>query len=616
VGVAERMADASNRRIAAAIALGTAVLSMVLVPVSVRPLERGHDAGFTYGYLRSIVLDGDLDFSDDAHPFDSSMPHTAEGYTHNGFPMGPAVWWSPAFVTAHGVAASARVVTGADDPEPDGRSWPFQLLVVWATLAVGVVGLWATYAACRTMASSAGAALGTAAVWLGGAPLYYLHVNATQGHAAAFASAALLLATWLRFRTRPDPSLWRVAGIGLLAGLLVITRWQYAVLLLGPGLDVVLGRLRGRQPVDARGTAALAGAFLLAVSPQMIVWNTLYGSPFRPPRGEASGAFLDLGDLHLLDVLVSWRHGLFSWHPLFLAGLVGLAIALRRHRFVAGSLLVTLAATIFVNAGVIDWWGGVSFGARRFDGMWPVFALGLAVVADRVPRRAAIGAVTAAALVNWTLMMAFASHLVSQVDAVRPGDLLDVVGDIRWLPQLDAWNGHKVAWVAGLAALALVPRLAGTRRPPFLDRPRQLVGAGLAVAAVVAATTALAAREPGSYDGNVFEAAYFVPQESRPSGIRRTVTEDDEVWTLIWAFPGFLEPGRYVASATGVEGTGELAVRVDGATVTRGAAGDEAADLAGRPFDLDGGFIRLDLAVEGGPISLDTITLEPVEPAG
>src|SRR5438132_1650025 len=303
----------------AAIALGAALLVALLVPGDTHPTRMGADAGFVYGYLPSVVTHGDFDFSDDSFPFDSIMPHTVEGRTGNSFPIGPAVWWSPAFLAAHGVGAVARVASHSSHPAPDGRSWPYDALVGWAAFALGVVGLWATLAAARLLASPGAALLATVGVWLGGAAVYYTHVNPMQGHVAGFAASALLLLGWLRARARPDASLWRVAALAL--------------------------------------------------------------------------------------------------------GLSGLVVSLRRHRVVAACLLAFFAATLVLNAASYDWWGGVSFGARRFDGMWPALAVGLALLVDRVPRRAAAVAIGALIVVNGALLLAFQRGLVSVGDAVRPSDL-------------------------------------------------------------------------------------------------------------------------------------------------------------------------------------------------
>jgi hypothetical protein len=65
----------------------------------------------------------------------------------------------------------------------------------------------------------------------------------------------------------------------------------------------------------------------------------------------------------------------------------------------------------YVNATVADWWGGGSFGARRFDSVLPVFALGLASAAEyaaelvrRHPRAVVAMAVAASVGANALLM--------------------------------------------------------------------------------------------------------------------------------------------------------------------------------------------------------------------
>src|SRR5205085_606570 len=79
-------------------------------------------------------------------------------------------------------------------------------------------------------------------------------------------------------------------------------------------------------------TLVLGASAVAAFLPQMVVWRALYGSPFRPPRGEASGAFLDPHRLHVADVLLSWRHGIVSWHPVLRVRVAGLARPVGLHR--------------------------------------------------------------------------------------------------------------------------------------------------------------------------------------------------------------------------------------------------------------------------------------------
>ena len=320
------MADAPHRRTALAIALGAAALRHGARARHHPPAGAGPRRGLHVRLPASrSCRDGDLDFSDDAVPFDSSMPHTAEGYAHNGFPIGPAVWWSPAFVAGHRLGASARVVTGEDDPAPDGRSWPYELLVVWATLAVGVVGLWATVAACRTMASNAAATVATAGVWLAG-PAALLPPR--QRHPGTRRRRRVLRPAAGRVAAVPGPPrLLVVADGGARLGRRAARHHPVAV----RRAPRCPRRRRGARPPPGRRAVRRAQVRLpsaeLCCSRSCRRWSCGTRSTARRsglPAGEASVPSSTSAGSTCSSVLVSWRHGLFSWHPILLVGVVGL----------------------------------------------------------------------------------------------------------------------------------------------------------------------------------------------------------------------------------------------------------------------------------------------------
>jgi len=90
--------------------------------------------------------------------------------------------------------------------------------------------------------------------------------------------------------------------------------------------------------------------------------------------------YVGLASPHLLDVIVSANHGLLAWTPGTLLGVLGLVLGIRRDRLLHLPALLVCAATAWVNGAVTDWdWeGGDAFGARRFDLVVPLFAVGLA----------------------------------------------------------------------------------------------------------------------------------------------------------------------------------------------------------------------------------------------
>jgi hypothetical protein len=116
-------------------------------------------------------------------------------------------------------------------------------------------------------------------------------------------------------------------------------------------------------------------------------------------------------DPYLSEILFSSRHGLFSWSPILLVAAFGLAGFVRAHPRRGLPLAAVALLVWYVNATVADWWGGGSFGARRFDSALPILALGLgtavgfaAELVRRHPRAVTAGAVAVAIAANALLM--------------------------------------------------------------------------------------------------------------------------------------------------------------------------------------------------------------------
>jgi hypothetical protein len=77
------------------------------------------------------------------------------------------------------------------------------------------------------------------------------------------------------------------------------------------------------------------------------------------------------------EVLFSTRNGWFSWTPVQAVGIVGLLLSLRRTPRLSGVLLFGVLLQVWTNGAVWDWWGGASFGGRRFDSCLVAVAYGL-----------------------------------------------------------------------------------------------------------------------------------------------------------------------------------------------------------------------------------------------
>jgi hypothetical protein len=325
--------------------------------------------------LRSVVFDADVDFTNDwqvlERPVPAPVPET--GRPRSTHAVGAPVLWAPFYLAAHGYVKILHAA-GDDTFPADGFSGPYRRAAALGTVAAAVLGafwLGRMLAGRFPTAVAAWAVVGAVAV---SPVLYYVFVVPSMAHGATFAAAAGLVWAWDRARRAPSLRSW--IAVGALLGLLTLTRWQaaVAVLLVAP---LALVQLRSRA-VRAGWLAAAALAGAIAFLPQLLVWKGVFGHWLvTRPHGEG---YVGLASPHLVDVLVSANHGLLSWTPGTLLGLLGLVLGLRRDRLLHGSALLVCAATAWVNGAITDWdWeGGDAFGARRFDLVVPLLAVGLA----------------------------------------------------------------------------------------------------------------------------------------------------------------------------------------------------------------------------------------------
>jgi len=280
-------------------------------------------------------------------------------------------------------------------------------------------------AALRSRHSGSVSWLAVAGAVLTSPVLFYVFVHPGMAHGIAFGVAAALLAA--TESARAAPTRWRWIVVGLLVGFLATVRLQAGVLAILPVAIGIEALWKRRVPFRwlALGALAAVGAFL----PQMAAWKILYGTFFRVPEGpglgqvSGGGGWFDPTSPRWLDVLIHADHGLLTWTPFALAGIVGLMFALRRWTTVAAAGILTLVLTTYVNGCLGDWAGSDAFGARRFDIIVPFFAIGLAVVLDMFRVRPLLAPTLLLAMATaWNVGLARLYRIGGVVDALPMED--------------------------------------------------------------------------------------------------------------------------------------------------------------------------------------------------
>jgi hypothetical protein len=347
----------------------------------------GSDGVFYYAYARSLVIDHDLDFANEYAHFQiptSKYSLTPIGHVPNKYAIGPALLWMPFFLAAHVIALTGHAL--GIRIAADGYGYLYQAAISIGSIVYGALGFWLAFLCARRMFSQLATVAAVGILWLASNFFYYLVFEPSMAHMVSLFSVALLLTIWLlRFWNADTPALAQAAILGAAGGLVLLVRLQDAIFLLLPcGYLLVrciqewrAGKLHQAQRWFCCGliTAVMT---LIAFLPQIIVWQQIYGTwAVSPYLSDHTPTFYWLQP-QLGGVLFSTFHGLFTWHPIYLFALGGLAVVAQRDRRLALALVGLLLLDLYVVAAWWSWWQGDSFGGRMFlSAMW-IWVLGLA----------------------------------------------------------------------------------------------------------------------------------------------------------------------------------------------------------------------------------------------
>jgi hypothetical protein len=514
------------------------------------------DAAYYYAYLPSLVLDRDLDFANQYQVTQNwyRLGPTPLGRPGNVFGIGPAVFELPAFLVGHALARLA----GA---RGDGFSRWETTLVLWTSIAFSLGAMWLAARLARRWVGPTAAYAGALAAAVAGPLLYYAIRQPGYAHPCAALFATLLIERWDASYGATPRSLRTWIVLGAASGAAALARPQLAVwaaLLPLAALDDL--RRRDGAPLATlagRWTAGAAAAVLVFL-PQIVAWKALYGAWYVVPQGPG---FMRWDDPAWSEALFSSRNGLFPWAPLYAPMAIGLVALARRTVRLPLALLLGLFGQAVVNGAVWDWWAGGSFGGRRFDSCYAVFAVGAAVLISaaaqlmkrpRRPLAAAVGlALVAAILVALATVQLAASTSVNSA-RITGGEPAATV----WRTRIGGVRGQLAAWLSG-AANAPARAVFAWRHAVALDAYDRLVGVHV-----------LGDTYPGlnSYPDKLRDAIAGPGRMTAPTvrllvGINRRGT---------------------VALRVPIEATGEVAVRWnDDVTATRHIDGRGAVELTG-----------------------------------
>ncbi|MFN2443626.1 MAG: hypothetical protein ABR517_13175 [Thermoanaerobaculia bacterium] len=453
-----------RRWIAAVVAAHLAAGLLLLTPGYIRP-----DSVAVYSWIRSIVFHGDLLFYDEWLGF---------GMIRNGVPLVKEVtelgtlanhWWVGTSMVSAPFYLAAHLVAKWSEPSPNGFLGIYAMTLAWVSVLFGAAASVAALHILRRQQIAIGAALGAIAAIVVGTPMLWYELRFPLGtHLAGIAIIGALCLALVRAEEHRELALDILCG--LLFGLAVTTRLQHFVL--APAVAWHLRR-------SGRSWSRLFLVGLASLVPwgaQAVAWTAVYGQPLGPIAAGSSpvgGTWMVFHTIALDEVLFSSFHGLLPWSPVVALAVVGWVI--ERKRFPLATTLLLMFAGEWLANGLLDryWWGGMSFGPRRFVALAVPLMIGLGWF---LARTKTAGALAAAAAAAWGVALAISasSGSLDLSDDLLPRELLAAVASTNGTALTDSLARAALVRAPGLAlsglgivvlvTVALWPAMRGVRR--------------------------------------------------------------------------------------------------------------------------------------------------------
>ncbi len=362
------------------------------------PALRGDGVAY-YAYVRSLVIDGNLDFRNEFVIGNPAFVEeyrdengnwrpqliTETGYLMNRYSPGPALLWTPFFLLAHGIVRGVDAWGGAIPP--DGYSPPYLWLCAFGSSLYAFAGLLFSYSLCREFFAKNAALAGVLTIWLASSLPVYMYFLPFMSHAHSVFTVSLFLYLWRRTEEKRTLRQWAV--LGAIAGLMVSVYYINIVFMLPIVVESAFRlseaasskKLAEEMRRVGKGVAVFAVAGAFALVPLIVIKYTLYGSLLN--AGYEREAWYWTRP-KMLAVLFSSYHGLLTWTPAALLSIIGLILLLPVHRQLAISAIVVFAFFLYIIASYQFWHAASSFGNRFFLSLTPLFILGLAALYQRL----------------------------------------------------------------------------------------------------------------------------------------------------------------------------------------------------------------------------------------
>ena len=292
--------------------------------------------------------------------------------------MGLSVLYSPFFFVAHGYTLLDKTY------EPDGYSLPYQFALTFSSYVYFLLALIILRKLLLKFFSELSTAITLLALGAGTNLLYYVTYEAPMSHAYNFFLIILFLYLLVRWY---DKFSWKSSILlGLTAGMISLIRpTNTIVLLFIPLLHIQSIRSIKTNAIELMKKwpklFCMAIAFTLVWIPQFLYWHKVAGKFFYFSYGEVGSKFYFLNP-HIIDVLFSYKKGLFVYTPVMLLATIGMYFLMKRKGPFSLAVIVYFLVNLYILSSWWSWWFGGGFSNRAFIDGYGIMAFPLAAFLD------------------------------------------------------------------------------------------------------------------------------------------------------------------------------------------------------------------------------------------
>jgi hypothetical protein len=291
------------------------------------------------------------------------------------YSMGMSFFYAPFFFLGW-------VIAELTNQPIDGFSAPFQYAIFIGGIIYSLIGLWFTAKVLNHFFKPTISIVTLFLIVLATNYMVHICMHGQNAMSQNYLFTGYAVVVWLTIKWHEKPQLQTMVFLGLISGLMVLSRPTEIVVFLIPILwgvsstenlkaKVQLLHTYQKQVLLFIGIVAVLGSF------QSIYWKLFAGAFLFNSYGANAGEGLDLLRPHTLNFLFSFRKGWFLYTPIMLLATTGFYIMYKKNKPIFFALFPFFIFNLYLISSWSNWWYAQSFSQRAMVSSYPLMAIAL-----------------------------------------------------------------------------------------------------------------------------------------------------------------------------------------------------------------------------------------------